>query len=79
LACQLGLGHGAAGLGRGRHGHGCSSDQFNYASVKALEHDWVTFTWINSGNSQTLKGTCRQGALNGAKAIAAFAWSSTAF
>jgi len=45
--------------------------QLNYASVKALAPDSVTFTWAAGANSETLSGNCRQGTLNGVPATAA--------
>ena len=45
--------------------------QLNYASVKAIEPDSVSFTWTNGALSQAASGNCRQGILNGAPATAA--------
>ena len=45
--------------------------QLNYASVKAIEPDSVSFTWTNGALSQAASGNCRQGSLNGAPATAA--------
>ena len=47
-----------------------TSHSLNYASVKALEPDSVTFTWTTGGISLTASGNCRQGTLNGAAATA---------
>lgn len=44
--------------------------QLNYASVRALEPDGVTFTWMNGATSEVLSGNCRQGTLNGVPATA---------
>jgi hypothetical protein len=45
--------------------------QLNYASVKAIEPDAVSFTWTTGAASQAASGNCRQGTLNGAPATAA--------
>jgi hypothetical protein len=45
--------------------------QLNYASVKAIEPDSVSFTWTNGTLSQAASGNCRQGSLNGAPPTAA--------
>ena len=45
--------------------------QLNYASVKAIDPDSVSFTWTNGALSQAASGNCRQGSLNGAPATAA--------
>ncbi|MEB3207611.1 MAG: hypothetical protein VKK63_01700 [Synechococcus sp.] len=45
--------------------------QLNYASVKAIDPDSVSFTWTNGALSQAASGNCRQGILNGAPATAA--------
>ncbi|MEB3265916.1 MAG: hypothetical protein VKN13_04805 [Cyanobacteriota bacterium] len=42
--------------------------QLNYASVKAVAPDSVTFTWSSGSTSQSAFGNCRQGTLNGAPA-----------
>ncbi|MFN5193000.1 MAG: hypothetical protein ACK5E6_01045, partial [Cyanobacteriota bacterium] len=45
--------------------------QLNYASVKAVEPDGVTFLWSAASGSQSAFGNCRQGTLNGTPATAA--------
>jgi|688.fasta_scaffold74742_2 hypothetical protein len=39
--------------------------QLNYASVKAIPPDAVSFTWSSGGLGQSASGQCRQGTLNG--------------
>lgn len=47
--------------------------QLNYASVRAIEPDSVSFSWIEGGLSKAATGNCRQGTLNGMAAAAATA------